>query len=123
VIRALQAFAPEKPGALLQCQGDLAPGTAPPNEASSGQMVPLVSPAALYTQLSHFHRLFDPTLELARMKDEVERLEAARSGQRAPAHSPDLHDYHEPHRETLHHAMDREGGASVAGLSLFFSVI
>lgn len=42
-------------------------------------MAPFISEAALYTQLSHFHRLLDSGSELARIKDEAERTEAARS--------------------------------------------
>lgn len=37
-----------------------------------------MSEAALYTQLSHFHRLLDPSLALSRLKDDAERLEATR---------------------------------------------
>ena len=66
-------------------QGDAAPGTASPNVASAGHMAAAMSEAALYTQLSHFHRLLDPSLALARLKDDSERLEATRQGPHAPA--------------------------------------
>lgn len=57
-------------------QGDADPGTLPRNLVSSGRMAPAMSETALYVQLTHFARLLDPTLALARCKDDTERLEA-----------------------------------------------
>ena len=66
------------PGNVSVMQGDAEPGTLPPNVASSGRMAPAVSEAALYAQLTHFVRLLDPTLAIARCKDDEERLQAQR---------------------------------------------
>lgn len=54
-------------------------------------MAAAVSEAALYTQLSHFQRLLDPSSALARIKDDSQRLDATRSGS---AHSPPTHNSH-----------------------------
>lgn len=59
-------------------QGDAAPGTLPQNATCSGSMAPVVSEAALYTQLAHFHRVLDAPGALARLREEGERAEAAR---------------------------------------------
>jgi hypothetical protein len=59
-------------------QGDAALGTASPNVASAGHMAAAMSEAALYTQLSHFQRLLDPSLAISRLKDDTERQEATR---------------------------------------------
>ena len=64
------------PTCVSLMQGDADPGTLPPNLASSGRMAPAMSEAALYAQLTHFARLLDPTLALARCKDDAERLQA-----------------------------------------------
>lgn len=58
---------------------------ASPNVASAGHMAAAMSEAALYTQLSHFHRLLDPSLALARLQDDTERLDATRQEPHAPA--------------------------------------
>ena len=54
------------------------------NLASSGHMAPAVSEAALYTQLTHFYRLLDPTLALSRCKDDAEKLEAQKCALKPP---------------------------------------
>ncbi|KAK9841868.1 hypothetical protein WJX81_008187 [Elliptochloris bilobata] len=62
----------------LRCQGDTVPGTLPADAASGARMAPLVTEAALYTQLAHFARLLDADAALARVRNEAEREAASR---------------------------------------------
>ena len=63
-------------------QGDLRPGTLPPDGTSGGTMAQEVSEAALYCQLTHFSRLLDAGRAIAALPSP--EMQAAANARLAP---------------------------------------